>query len=50
MPKPTLYRYPLPNLTCLFRCCAQIEGSFLRHGYLTGTNMVVRRSASAALG
>lgn len=44
-----MYRYPLPNLTCLFRCCAQIEGSFLRHGYLTGTNMVATEDLDRSL-
>lgn len=44
-----MYRYQLPNLTCLFRCCAQIEGSFLRHGYLTGTNMVATEDLDRSL-
>ncbi|HEX6074610.1 MAG TPA: hypothetical protein VFZ32_05010 [Micromonosporaceae bacterium] len=35
-----MYRYPLPVLTCLFRCCERIQGSFLEIGYLTRTSMI----------
>jgi hypothetical protein len=44
-----MYRYPLPNLTCLFRCCARIEGSFLQYGYLTSTNMMATEDLDRSL-
>jgi hypothetical protein len=35
-----MYRYRLPNLTCLYRCSTQIGNLFIRASYLSPANMV----------
>jgi hypothetical protein len=35
-----MYRYRLPVLTCLYRCCGLISDSFLKLGYVSPENMV----------
>jgi len=35
-----MYRYQLPNLACLYRCCAQIADSFLHESYVSDASMI----------
>lgn len=35
-----MYLYPLPNLTCLYRCCTKTENSFIQHLYAPEINAV----------
>jgi len=44
-----MFRYPLPNLTCLYRCCDRIDGSFLQLSYVSRANMVADVDFSRSL-
>jgi hypothetical protein len=46
----SMYQYPLPALTCLFRCSDRIKGSFLQLGYLkTRTSMLATEDLNRSL-
>jgi hypothetical protein len=44
-----MYRYPLPTLTSLFRCCERIQGSFLEVGYLPRTSVMAAEDLDRSL-
>jgi hypothetical protein len=44
-----MYRYELPVLTCLFRCCDRINGSFLQLEYLARTSMMATEDFNRSL-